>query len=268
MRENGKVEGKTFYIPSKIYYALPTTEKQFIGNIPSKSFVDLDYRKDSLIGIHWRNKEHKRIDLDFSGMNISGSKVGWDGAYRDDRLLFSGDMTGAPRPKGASEVFCVKQTREEDLEEEVYLFQVNFYNLSIGDNAVPFDIMIGEDSNTSGKLKENYTINPNKIILQTQREVEKETKTIGLLYINHKYESKRFYFLETASSITRSVYYREHDRIKMNYMVNALSIAPSLDSILQKAGGKVVYTKTDIDTIDYDLSPETVDKNTLIEIFS
>ena len=46
-----KVEGKKVYIPKDVIYALPATEKQFTGNIPSGSCIKVD--KDMIFGVHW-----------------------------------------------------------------------------------------------------------------------------------------------------------------------------------------------------------------------
>ena len=64
---------------------------------------------------------HCRIDLDLSMMNVGG-KIGWDGMYRSSHgdVLFSGDVTDAPLPHGASEFFYIsKQTNNS------YLFMLN-----------------------------------------------------------------------------------------------------------------------------------------------
>ena len=98
------VNGKTFYIPANIHYALPATEKQFTGHLPTGSWVSVP--EDLIVGIHWTNTKKRRIDLDLSIIGVSG-KIGWDASYRSKErdILFSGDVTDAPAPRGASELF-------------------------------------------------------------------------------------------------------------------------------------------------------------------
>ena len=57
-----KVEGRVFYIPECISYALPATEKQFTGNFPSGTSVAA--AEDLITGIHWTNVGDHRGDLD------------------------------------------------------------------------------------------------------------------------------------------------------------------------------------------------------------
>jgi len=102
------VKGKKIYIPKEVVYTLPSTEKQFTGSIPTGSYVKLS--KDMIVGIHWENFKNKRVDLDLSMLSETG-KIGWNSYYRNEErtLLFSGDVTDAPLPKGATELFYVQR---------------------------------------------------------------------------------------------------------------------------------------------------------------
>ena len=70
-----QVKGKTILIPKGIKYGLPTTEKQFTGNLPSGTFAEVE--QDMIFGVHWFDNETERVDLDLSLVGIDG-KIGWD----------------------------------------------------------------------------------------------------------------------------------------------------------------------------------------------
>uniref|UniRef100_UPI00258AF5D0 hypothetical protein n=1 Tax=uncultured Chryseobacterium sp. TaxID=259322 RepID=UPI00258AF5D0 len=84
------IAGKKFYFPENVEFALPTSEKMFVGNIPTGTRF---YGDRLAVGIYWEDQWGAR-DLDLSGLNIAG-KIGWDAAYNhgDGQLMYSGDMT-------------------------------------------------------------------------------------------------------------------------------------------------------------------------------
>ena len=69
------IKGKRFYIPEGIMYAVPTSQKNFIDNIPMYTRYKMD--KNSIIGIHWTNSKDGRVDLDlhYTSKNIH---IGWN----------------------------------------------------------------------------------------------------------------------------------------------------------------------------------------------
>ena len=248
------VSGKTIYIPSNIKYALPYTEKQFTGNIPNGTCVTTD--KDMIFGVHWENIKHNRIDLDLSLISLKTGKIGWDSMYRteDKKILFSGDVTDAPKPKGASEMFYIKKQDENAL-----LLSVNYYNFD-EDLSVPCQIVIGQDTPTT--LERNYMLNPNKVIATTDTIIDVKQKILGLIVTTH--DSNKFYFAEAnmGKSITSSNKpYMEHTR---KYLLNYYSNTIELNKLLVEAGALL---SSDITKCDIDLSLENVDKTTIIDLF-
>jgi len=47
------LKGKEFYIPENLTYALPATEKQFVGSIPSGTYVTIP--DNMIFGVYWEN---------------------------------------------------------------------------------------------------------------------------------------------------------------------------------------------------------------------
>lgn len=158
---------KKVYCPNYINYALPISEKQYLGNFPSGTRIDISEKGDTLlIGVYW---EGERIDLDLSATSLS-RKVGWNSNFKtgDNGLMYSGDITSAP--EGAAEWLYSKSI------DCPYLINLNLYNGEVGQ---PFKFIIGFSQES--EIEENYMIDPNKVLLQVDCEVVQEQTTLGLL---------------------------------------------------------------------------------------
>jgi len=253
-----KVKGKKVYIPEYMKYALPATEKQFTGNFPSGTCVTL--AKDMLVGIHWNDVDRHRIDLDLSMISPDTGKIGWDAGYRtEDRgILFSGDMTSAPNPKGATELFKVKKQKKNR-----FIMFVNYFNFFDSSSPeVPFKIIVAKTDAKS--FRNNYMIDPNDLVSVALSKIVEQEKILGLL-VTTTNESK-FYFAETyvGRSITSSGSdFAEHSR---KYLFNFYENTIDLDSILEKAGAEIIRDKED--EYDIDLSPEKLEKDSILKLIN
>jgi hypothetical protein len=247
------VNGKNIYIPSNVEYALPSTEKRFTGCIPSGTCITLP--QDMVAGIHWENLDHERVDLDLSLLSVGG-KFGWDASYRhgNGSILFSGDQTDAPKPKGASELFYIKKTAKSS-----YLLQVNHFNFYGDGSGVPLKIMIGRCPSTS--FNKDCLVDPNKVVAVVPTKMDKRQKTLGLISVTSKECS--FYFSESylGNSITSSS--NAYINQARDFLMNSLTNMITLNSLLIKAGATIVDDKEDC---DIDLSPESLEKDTIINI--
>ncbi len=246
------VEGKTIYIPSNIHYALPATEKQFTGNLPSGTYFSVP--EDIIVGIHWMNK-NKRIDLDLSVISESG-KIGWDSVYRSagNDVLFSGDVTDAPEPNGASEFFYIQR-----LEREAMVLMTNYYNFQKGDE-IDAKIIIAHEKPMI--FSKNYLVDVNNLLASANIKITKKQNILGLL-VNIDGEN-RMYFANVSigNSITSSG--NEHSTHARKYLVSRFLNSLELRAVLSAAGANVVEVLPDGDVIN--LSPASLDKTTLIEL--
>ena len=248
------VAGQTIYIPPHMHYALPATEKQFTGNLPSGSYVSIP--QDLIVGIHWVNTG-KRVDLDLSVIGESG-KIGWDAAYRSEghEVLFSGDMTDAPAPDGASELFYFKQGPHE-----ARILFVNYFNFQAGD-VVAGKLLVAHEK--PGQLERNYVVDPNHIVATANITIERRQNIVGLI-VNLNGEN-RVYFanVSVGSSLTsRNGNQSTHAR---QYLVSSLVNSLAFRAILGMAGATVVDTRPSGAYVD--LSPEQLDKTTIINLIS
>lgn len=252
------VKGKTVYIPKFINYSLPATEKQFTGEFPSGTYVSVP--TDMVFGVHWNNVSGHRIDLDLSLILSSGQKVGWDRAYKteDRSVLFSGDVTNASGKNGASELFYVAKA-----EKRACILVVNYFNYN-SSVEVPIKILVAKE--TPKDFKENYTVNPNNVVVVANSKIDKEQKVVGIL-ISDKNES-RFYFAE--SYIGKSITSSGSDFVEnaKNYLVKFYEDTIKLEDVLVKAGADVIREKDEDTEIDVDLSPENLAKDTILKLLT
>jgi len=250
------VHKKKIFIPDFITYTLPATEKQFTGNYPSGTYITVP--KDMIFGVHWNDAEHhyyRRIDLDLSLLDCEDGKIGWDADYRteDRSILFSGDMTSAPAPNGASEFFYIKRRKSIS-----GMLIINYYNYD-SDIEVPFDIIIAKSNMNS--LGKNHMIDPNNVLTIAQSKMDKRQKLLGLVIVTTN--ECRFYFSETVigNSITSSDsdYMQNARQYLFDYYKNGIN----LNDILIKAGASLVDNKKDC---DIDLSPDALEKDSIINL--
>jgi len=247
------VKGKKIYIPSYINYSLPSTEKGFVGNIPSGSYISIP--EDMIVGIHWENVKSDRIDLDLSLISPSVGKIGWDGHYRtsEGTILFSGDVTDARRPKGATELFYVQRQSKDE-----YILFLNYYNYD-SEIKVPFKIIVAKEKVLN--FRENYMVNPNDIVSVVQSEISQRQKILGLLITTIK--ESRFYFAETSIGMLITSSSSEFAENSRKYLISFYQNSIELKDILSKAGAELVDDK---DKSDIDLSPESLEKDSILNL--
>lgn len=245
------IKGKKIFIPENITYALPATEKQFTGLLPSGTCVS--FPKDMVVGVHWTNVKDNTIDLDLSLIDID-EKFGWDASYRsgDRDILFSGDLTNAPLPNGASELFYVKRQLNK-----AALLYLNYYNFQ--EIEVPFKIFVAREQ--VSHMKENYMINPNNIMISTESKINQRSKILGLLVT--KPDESKFYFSEIylGKSITSSN--SEWSENSRKYLLGFYENTINLNDLLKQAGAEIV---TEEEKYDINLSINKLEKDTIINL--
>jgi hypothetical protein len=208
-----------------------------------------------MFGIHWNDVDHERIDLDLSIINLDGEKFGWDGSYRDtDRtILFSGDMTSAPKPDGATELFYVQRQLQA-----TFLLNVNYFNHSEYIE-VPFSIMVAKEK--LDNLEQNYMINPNNIVAVTNSKMREKQKVLGIIDITA--DGCKFYFSEFNIGRSITAHSNEYTKNSIKYLVSSYTNSISFNDILVKAGAIISNDKGEC---DIDLSLEKLEKDTIINL--
>lgn len=246
------LKNKNVFIPNNVNYALPATEKQFVGNFPVGTNISV---KDNMVfGCHWFNTNERIIDLDLSLISAD-SKIGWDSHYKseDNKILFSGDVTSAPKPKGASELFYINKNKPG-----TYLMNINYFNYC-SDVSVPSTIFVASEE--IGELENNYMVNPNNIVGQAMINIKNKESVVGLVDVEDS--TTTFYFINTSIGNNISSSVNEETNHSINYFLNYYKNSILLKEILTLAGTKFVANPKDA---EIDLSQEKIDKSTFIDL--
>lgn len=256
------VSGQTIYIPNSVELAIPATEKQFVGNIPAGSYIKTS--EDMIAGVNWHNVNGHRIDLDLSSMDISGQKVGWDADYRRHGTMFSGDMTDASGKNGATELLYFPNKNMG-----AQLLSVNYFNHREG-VPVPMSILVAHATSqprgfTDRKSQLDYMVDPNNVLVVAKSTVSEQQTILGL--VMHVNGENRFYFVNTTMGKSRSIRQGKYVKQTQQFFMDSLEHVISLRSVLRLAGAKVVDSRPEMGEYT-DLSPEALDKGTLIQLLT
>lgn len=295
-RLSQKISGKIVYIPNNVTYAAPTSEKQFNGNIPFGSYLEAPRDNNLVYGVHWTNiadgeakqgfygevedLTEERVDLDLKQMNKS-DVFGWDASYRSTTsdILFSGDVTNAPLPNGATELFYVSKNYGHG----AFLITLNMFTNNSQD--VPFEFVIA-NTNREATRRTNYVLDPNEIVEKVNMTVKKNErqKIVGFITIS---DSVRFYFNDFSAGSSCSTSSRSPITMgAFDYLQAYSQTQLKLNDLLREAGASVVDTKTvtiyedatdelgnpikvpkEVEA-DIDLSLENITKETIIDMLS
>ena len=251
-----KIKNKVYYIPNNVEYMLPTSEKQFIGDIPNKSRVTLTNNDALIVAIAWETE----CDLDLSIINKSGHKVGWNGDYKanESRTLFSGDMTHLENGRACEAMFI----DADNYKGSVY---VNLYSNRSGVD-IPFKLIIAKADKSAERLERNYLIDPNDVlaIVNLKCSNAERSMTIGTFNVDGDTTTFTFDLDKNGSGMVS----RHSEVDDMRLAVNSLKdeIGLTLRDFLANCGATVVDTEpTEGEFVD--LSLENISKETLLEIF-
>ena len=246
------VSGIRIAYPDNVSYALPATEKKFTGNFPSGTTVEID--RALLFGIHWYDVNYRRIDLDLSMIEL-GRKYGWDGSYRNEgrSVLFSGDLTAAPLPRGASEFFYVGRNVDTG-----FLLTVNFFNCYENhDLDVPFQIVVASESRAN--FSRNRIVDPNKYLVTAKSSITAEVPQKILGYAT----GGKFVFSEMNMARGRTARVDQVTSWSREALRASMECHIPLRGVLENAGAILVPVG---ETCDLDLSPEGISKDSIISL--
>ena len=247
-----RLSEKATYVkyPKNMVLACPTSEKNFVGDLPFGTYMDLQ-DSDSFIGIYWK-EECGTHDFDLSVLNIDGIKVGWDSRYYSDNqdVVYSGDMTSA-RPE-ATEIMLFKKGATDGS------VMVNRYN---GRDGSKFRFFGGVEPNM--KLRRNYMVDPNFIKFSADVVSDTVEQTIGLL------NDGRFYVMALGSG-NSIVSFHKGSKQNERYYASVLKAQSylKLNYILSAAGFIDVDSVEELPKDAQILDLTQMSRDTLINLFS
>lgn len=278
-----RLENKTVYIPEDIKYALPTSQKQFVNNVPQGSYIELKRADNLIVGVHWKNCPKGRVDLDLHIINPD-MHIGWNGQYKDEDkdFYFSGDITNPDEKLGATEVFFISSQYGPNN------FILTLNNYISPDCDIEYEFFIAYHNEE--ELNKEYTVDPNNVLFSYKDKFEYDSsierfvtteKTIGFIEILD--DKIKFSFENLSTGLARATTHTEVSNQVYESLLNQLQIKLLLEDLITKditticnspvntiyketiVEGETLYKKLNI-PVDYDLTFNTLDKNTFIKL--
>lgn len=261
-----------YYIPGGLYYSIPTSGKQFTGNIPDYTSFDFQLIGDERlgVGIHW----DKEADLDLHAVTLDGDTFGWNTDWLDDdtKVVYSGDMTHLDDSGNASEIMSISKDLDKpillsvspyyvneiykDFNFDLFVTRFNQGNLSSDLNLDTPEVYVKAISKDAFNINKLSFKNPN-------------TMTIGMIIPRG---DGKFSFVLTNFNFGR-VHVPDQDQNKqlLSYLSDYTENVPLLNNIL---GGKLVddkdlllrYTEHGYEVVD--LSPANVTVDTFTDLIN
>jgi hypothetical protein len=228
-------------LPKNIELAFPISEKNFIGNIPSGSHVDLG--SDVSIGIYWENA-WGTSDFDLHFADFEGNRYGWCYGYRDSQrnIMYSGDMTDAEN--GASELY--KINGKVDIGGTVTVAEYHRYS---GKDSTKFKFFVAKNKDDT-KPEVNYMVDPNDIIFDTFIEITEVSDNSVATILDGK-----LYFTNENIGCNR-VPNKSTTDIYNQIIGKKLKSNVTIKSVLENAGFNII---TNVDSIPQELREGIID---------
>ena len=242
--------GMTVYIPRGISYAVPYSEKQFSGAIPWGTAIGATDKENVFtIGVHWVNDpDESGCDLDLHA-HTPTRHFGWNSDYisGDGEIIYSGDMTNAPAPKGAAESFYINNVNEP------VILTLNAFNAK-SNKQFQFFMTEGEDD----KMRERATFDASKLISAPLplAFADKSSLSLGI------FDNKTFY-VYGGNVAEGAVPSRDYPKF-IEALLNRMSSTYRFEALASALKINIVH-EAPKDTPFLDLSPEALTVNTLLD---
>lgn len=246
-------------LPQALELACPTSEKNFIGNIPMGSYVPMD-KEHNMFGIYWKNEWGAR-DLDLWYTDKDGHRFGWCSDYfdREHNIIFSGDMTNAS-PEATEIFYFGKNCTDGNI-------GVNIYSAHY--NKPKFRLFVANE-NENGKFKNQrreddaYMVDPNNVVFSTEIEFDNPygLKKVGIIHDN------KLFFVNLGAGADRVSTSKSAEIINRQMFKKAESCV-GLRNILEKAGFTILENDDIIDSESEDVILDFTNpsKDDLINLF-
>lgn len=242
--------GMTVYIPRGISYAVPYSEKQFSGAIPWGTAIGATDKENAFtIGVHWVNDpDESGCDLDLHA-HTPTNHFGWNGDYisGDGEIIFSGDMTNAPAPKGAAESFYINNI------DEPVILTLNAFSAK-SNKQFQFFMTKGKDD----EMRERATFDASKLISAPLplAFADKSSLSLGI------FDNKTFY-VYGGNVAEGAVPSRDYPKF-IEALLNRMTSTYRFEALASALKINIVH-EAPKDTPFLDLSPEALTVNTLLD---
>lgn len=243
-------KGMTVYIPRGISYAVPYSEKQFSGAIPWGTAINATDEENAFtIGVHWVNDpDESGCDLDLHA-HTPTKHFGWNSDYIsvDGEIIYSGDMTNAPAPKGAAESFYINNINEP------VILTLNAFRAK-SNKQFQFFMTKGEDD----EMRERATFDASKLISAPLPLAFADKSSLSLGIFNNK-----TFYVYGGNVAEGAVPSRDYPKF-IEALLNRMSSTYRFETLASALKINIVH-EVPKDTPFLDLSPEALTVNTLLD---
>lgn len=236
------------FIPEHIQYAVPTSEKMMVGNIPTGTKV---FGESLAAGVYWRDSWGAN-DIDISAVSFGG-KIGWNSDYSNEHntVTYSGDITSAPN--GAVEYLWAKGNFEPTL------VMSNIYS---GRDDAGYHVVVGNGHNVT----RDYMMDPNNVILEIKtKSVQKQT-VVGLL-MNEGDNLSSFTLMNFGAgtfAVSGAGYLAT---LTSKALSEVMSNSFCFNYLLEQLNYDVVNKKDEFDEFVINLDPKELTKTSFLDFF-
>ena len=275
------LKNKTVILPENITYALPTSEKDFSGDIPNKSVITFNTDEALVLAVCWETE----CDIDFSILDDKGNKIGWNGYLRNlgstekyCKTIFSGDMTCLdPNTGKASEAMYIEGAGYSGTA------LVNLFSRWRGGDEItgkiPFWFIIAKSPKLTRMNKNaGYSIAPENIVAEINMQFDENGPNefkLGMFEASEDGKTIKFVF-DSGNNGMGNVSFSniELETMRLDVMKTRNSSKYLMfDSELIKECGGTPFKVGPKDPIEWrdpnnciDLTPENLSRETFIEI--
>ena len=252
--ETLKAKACVVKIPETYDIALPTSEKNFVGNFPYGTSFGMT--KNNVLGIYWRNEWNTR-DYDLSYADLSGDRIAWNSMWcmgrgsTNSSVIYSGDITNA-NPE-AVELMYIRNDAPDGI------LMLNKFD---GDDDSKFRFFFANEKMAPEDMR-NHMVDPNNIRFDTMIAFEGQgQKTIGLVLDN------RFYLMDMGTGKQR-VSSGKYAPIIIEAMKKKAKSFIDLKEVLYRAGFTMWQPAKDgEEEVKPDIDFTNLEKDTLINLLS
>ena len=257
------LKDKTFIIPDYVDYKVPSSLKRLASGVPEGTIIKFEENQPFVVGIHWNNlegpdTEGNRVDLDLHANSINKS-IGWNSSFRNEEVLYSGDIVDAPISHGgASEALLFRSVSSP------YLITLNSYN-QVG--TIPYKFVFDNEngyksSDRTGwdrRTPNGYIFSPNARVLNAKIKKDGSQNTLGLVM------KDKFYFLNSSLFSGRITLNGDLFKRAIKYYEESQSRELRLRGLLTLVGAKVFNSLDDLKAWE-DFHEVNVDSNSVVDL--
>lgn len=241
-------KGCLIKLPNNYRIALPSSEKNFVGNLPFGTSFKMT--RNNIVGVYWRN-EWGTHDYDLGFTDVQGRTLSWRSDYVNGNktVIYSGDMTNA-EPE-ASELFFIENNAPDGI------IKLNKFN---GMDDSKFRFFFANEKRDA-KHQRDRMVDPNNIKLDVMIPfVGQGEKTIGMMFDDN------FYFMDFGTGKNRAASGGKYVDTIISSMKQKAKCFIYLDEILFEAGFGMIPDDEELpeDGIDF----RNLEKDTLINLLS